>query len=70
MTIVPVSALAGRPSAVARRLEPRVHRDILAITMVPSDALVRRFVADLRRRGLPKVNTEARERPGDGAAEE
>ncbi|MFI1834186.1 LysR family transcriptional regulator substrate-binding protein [Streptomyces olivaceoviridis] len=64
VAIVPVSALAGRPSAVVRRLEPRVHRDVLAITMVPSDALVRRFIADLRRRGLPRVSTEARDRPG------
>ncbi|AEY86575.1 hypothetical protein SHJG_1299 [Streptomyces hygroscopicus subsp. jinggangensis 5008] len=61
---MPVSALAGRPSAVVRRLEPRVHRDVLAITMVPSDALVRRLIADLRRRGLPRVSTEARDRPG------
>ncbi|MFI9272266.1 LysR family transcriptional regulator [Kitasatospora sp. NPDC052896] len=58
VTIVPVSALAGRFSATVRRMEPRVHRDILAITLTPSDALVRRFVADPRRRGLPRVNTE------------
>ncbi|MEV7817399.1 LysR family transcriptional regulator [Streptomyces flaveolus] len=70
VTIVPVSALAGRPSAVVRRLEPRVHRDVLAITMVPSDALVRRFTADLRLRGLPRVNTEARDRLGGGPAAE
>ncbi|MET8248657.1 LysR family transcriptional regulator substrate-binding protein [Streptomyces sp. NPDC005202] len=65
VTIVAVSALAGRPSVVVRRAEPRVHRDILALTMVPSDALVRRFVADLPSRGLPRVNTAA----GDRSAE-
>ncbi|WP_433445901.1 LysR family transcriptional regulator [Streptomyces sp. CA-142005] len=68
VTIVPVSALAGRPSAVVRHLQPRVHRDIVAITMVPSDALVRRFVADLRRRGLPTVDTAARDRSGEDSA--
>ncbi|MYX33123.1 MULTISPECIES: LysR family transcriptional regulator [unclassified Streptomyces] len=59
VTLVPVSALAGRPAAVVRRLEPRVHREIVALTLTPSDALVRRFVADLRGRGLPEVNTAA-----------
>lgn len=59
VTLVPISALAGRPTAVVRRLEPRVHRDIVAITMTPSDALVQRFIADLRRRGLPQVDTAA-----------
>jgi len=59
VTIVPVSALVGRFPAAVRRIEPRVHRDILAITLVPSDALVRRFVADLRRRGLPQADTAA-----------
>jgi hypothetical protein len=33
----------------------------VAITMTPSDALVHRFVADLRRRGVPQVNTAAQE---------
>ncbi|MEU0185122.1 LysR family transcriptional regulator [Streptomyces sp. NPDC006207] len=59
VSLVPVSALAGRPAAVVRRLEPRVHRDIVALTMTPSDALVRRFIADLHSRGLPKVDTAA-----------
>ncbi|MGW1886672.1 hypothetical protein [Streptomyces sp. NPDC001970] len=45
-----------------------MHRDILAVTMVPSDALVRRFIADLRLRGLPKVDTAAGGRPEGGAA--
>lgn len=75
VTLVPVSALAGRPAAVVRRLEPRVHRDIVAITMTPSDALVQRFIADLRRRGLPRFDTAAEpgtertEDPSDGPRE-
>jgi DNA-binding transcriptional LysR family regulator len=59
VSIVPASALAGRVSAVVRRMEPRVHRDVVAITLIPSDALVRRFIADLKRRGLPQVETAA-----------
>jgi DNA-binding transcriptional LysR family regulator len=59
ITIVPASALLARPSGVVRRLSPRVHRDVIAIMAAPSDKLVRRFVADLSRRGLPSVDTEA-----------
>ncbi|MCZ4602406.1 LysR family transcriptional regulator [Streptomyces sp. Lzd4kr] len=59
VTIVPASALAVRPSGVVRRLEPRVHRRVVAITATPSDALVALFIADLRRRGLPAVDTSA-----------
>lgn len=54
VAIVPVSALIGRaPAAAARSLEPRIRRDVVAITLVPSDVLIRGFLADLRRRGLP-----------------
>lgn len=54
VAIVPVSALIGRAAtAAARSMEPRVCRDVVAITLVPSDVLIRRFLADLRRRGLP-----------------
>ncbi|MFJ5212385.1 LysR family transcriptional regulator [Streptomyces nigra] len=59
VTIIPASALAVRPSGVVRRLEPRVHRGVVAITATPSDALVSLFIADLRRRGLPSVDTSA-----------
>jgi len=59
VTLVPVSALTGSAPAAVRRLEPRVHRDIVAMTMTPSDALVRQFVADLRRKGVPDVDTAA-----------
>jgi DNA-binding transcriptional LysR family regulator len=65
ITLVPASALFARPSSVVRRLEPRVHRDVVAIMAAPADTLARRFVADLRRRGLPTVNTEA-QLPLDG----
>lgn len=53
VTIAPASALASRPEGVVRRLEPRVHRSVVAVTTRPSDALVKLFMNDLRRRGLP-----------------
>jgi DNA-binding transcriptional LysR family regulator len=53
VTIVPASALLARPSGVVRPLEPCVHRDVVAIVAAPGDGLARRFVADLRRGGLP-----------------
>jgi DNA-binding transcriptional LysR family regulator len=53
VTIVPVSALAQRPTGVVRRLRPMIRRDIIAVVAAPSDTLVRSFLADLERRGLP-----------------
>ncbi|HVV24837.1 MAG TPA: LysR family transcriptional regulator [Pseudonocardiaceae bacterium] len=53
VTIVPVSALAARQAGVVRRLAPEVRRDVVVVVASPSDALAARFVADLRRRGLP-----------------
>ncbi|HEX4223078.1 MAG TPA: LysR family transcriptional regulator substrate-binding protein, partial [Pseudonocardiaceae bacterium] len=55
MTIVPVSALASRPPGVVRPLDPPLHRDVVVVVASPSDALAARFVADLRRRGLPQA---------------
>ena len=53
VTIVPVSALAPRPTGVVRRLRPVVKRDVIAVVAAPSDSLVQQFVADIRRRGIP-----------------
>jgi DNA-binding transcriptional LysR family regulator len=52
-TLVPVSALAPESPGVVRRLHPAVERDIIAVVASPSDTLVRQFLADVRRRGLP-----------------
>ncbi|CAM5667193.1 MULTISPECIES: LysR substrate-binding domain-containing protein [Streptomyces] len=56
VTDAPVSALAARPTGVVRRLEPAVHRGVVAITETPSDALVSHFMVDLHRSGLPVVD--------------
>ena len=53
VSIVPVSALAPRPSGVVRRLHPAIKRDIVAVVAAPTDTLVQMFVADIRRRALP-----------------
>lgn len=56
VTIVPVSALMSRTSGVVRRLAPAVRREVVVVVASRSDALAARFVADLRRRGLPDSN--------------
>ena len=53
VTIVPFSALTPVPGAVIRSLDPPELRDVVVIVAAPHDDLLRRFVADLKRRGLP-----------------
>jgi DNA-binding transcriptional LysR family regulator len=53
VTIVPFSALPLLPGATIRSLDPPELRDVIVIVAAPHDDLLRRFVADLKRRGLP-----------------
>jgi DNA-binding transcriptional LysR family regulator len=53
VAIVPFSALTPLPAATIRSLDPPELRDVIAIVAAPHDDLLRRFVADLKRRGLP-----------------
>jgi DNA-binding transcriptional LysR family regulator len=53
VAIVPVSALPGRRDGTVRPFDPPILRDLIATVAAPADTLCRRFVADLRRRGLP-----------------
>jgi DNA-binding transcriptional LysR family regulator len=53
VTIVPFSALTPLPSATIRSLDPPELRDVVVIVAAPHDDLLRRFVADLKGRGLP-----------------
>jgi DNA-binding transcriptional LysR family regulator len=53
VTIVPFSALTPRPSGTIRSLAPVELRDVVVIVAAPHDDLLRRFVGDLKRRGLP-----------------
>jgi DNA-binding transcriptional LysR family regulator len=51
VAVVPVSALTQVPlsGAVIRSLDPPEHRDIVVSVAAPHDALLRRFVSDLKR---------------------
>ncbi len=53
VTIVPFSALTPLPGATIRSLDPPELRDVVVIVAAPHDDLLRRFVADLKRPGLP-----------------
>jgi DNA-binding transcriptional LysR family regulator len=53
VTLVPISAVASGADGAVRRLNPIVHRDIVAVLPAPSDTLVQRFVTDVRRHGMP-----------------
>jgi len=66
VALVPFSALTPRTGATVRSLDPVEVRDVIAIVAAPHDDLLRRFVGDLKRRGLPDSRvahlTEARSR--------
>jgi DNA-binding transcriptional LysR family regulator len=53
VAIVPFSALSPLPGATIRSLDPPELREVIVIVAAPHDDLLRRFVADLKRRGLP-----------------
>jgi DNA-binding transcriptional LysR family regulator len=57
VAIVPFSALTPRPCATIRSLDPPELRDVVVIVAAPHDDLLRRFVHDLKRRGLPDART-------------
>jgi DNA-binding transcriptional LysR family regulator len=53
VTVVPFSALTPRPGGTIRSLDPPELREVIVVVAAPHDDLLRRFVADLKRRGLP-----------------
>jgi DNA-binding transcriptional LysR family regulator len=53
VAIVPFSALTPRPGGTIRPFDPPELRDMIVIVAAPHDDLLRRFVRDLKRRGLP-----------------
>jgi DNA-binding transcriptional LysR family regulator len=53
VAIVPFSALTPRPAGTIRSVDPVELRDVVVIVAAPHDDLLRRFVSDLKRRGLP-----------------
>ena len=59
VAIVPASALTPWPDATVRSFDPPELRDVIVVVAAPHDALVRRFVTDLKRRGLPMPRISA-----------
>jgi DNA-binding transcriptional LysR family regulator len=57
VAIVPFSALTPRPGGTVRSVDPLELRDVIVIVAAPHDDLLRRFVGDLKRRGLPESST-------------
>jgi DNA-binding transcriptional LysR family regulator len=53
VAVVPVSALTPWPDVIVRPFDPPALRDVIVIVAAPHDELVRRFVADVKGRGLP-----------------
>ena len=53
VAVVPFSALTPRPGGTIRSIDPPELRDVVVIVAAPHDDLLRRFVSDLKRRGLP-----------------
>jgi DNA-binding transcriptional LysR family regulator len=53
VTLVPFSALTPLPGGTIRSLDPPELRDVVVVVAAPHDDLLRRFVGDLKRRGLP-----------------
>jgi DNA-binding transcriptional LysR family regulator len=64
VTIVPFSALTPRPGGTIRSLDPPELREVVVVVAAPHDALVRRFVGDLKRRGLPASRVRHLQQPG------
>src|SRR5262249_57065627 len=63
VAIVPFSALTPRPGGTIRSVDPPELRDVIAIVAAPNDDLLRRFVGDLKRRGLPDSRRPHPSRP-------
>ena len=53
VAIVPFSALTPLPAGTIRSLDPAELREVVVVVAAPHDDLLRRFVSDLKRRGLP-----------------
>jgi DNA-binding transcriptional LysR family regulator len=68
VAIVPFSALMPRPVATIRSLDPPELRDVVVVVAAPHDDLLRRFVGDLKRRGLPEARLTQPGLPEPGSA--
>jgi DNA-binding transcriptional LysR family regulator len=53
VAVVPFSALTPPPGGTIRSVDPPELRDVIVVVAAPHDDLLRHFVSDLKRRGLP-----------------
>jgi hypothetical protein len=68
VAIVPFSALTPRPGGTIRSIDPVELRDVVVVVAAPHDGLLQRFVADLKRRGLPDSRIGHLNQTGSGSA--
>ena len=64
VAIVPFSALTPRPGGTIRSFDPVELRDVVVVVAAPHDDLLRQFVGDLKRRGLPDSRVSHLSQPG------
>jgi DNA-binding transcriptional LysR family regulator len=67
VAIVPASALTPLPDGTVRPFAPPELRDVIVTVAAPHDDLLRRFVSDLKQRGLPDSRLPGRGRSGPAA---
>ena len=64
VTVVPFSALTPPPGGTIRSVDPPELRDVIVVVAAPHDDLLRHFVSDLKRRGLPASRLPRLNGPG------
>ena len=64
VAIVPFSALTPPPGGTIRSVDPAELRDVIVVVAAPHDDLLRHFVSDLKRRGLPASRISHLSPPG------
>jgi DNA-binding transcriptional LysR family regulator len=67
VAIVPFSALTPWPGGTIRSVDPPELREVIVVVAAPHDDLLRRFVSDLKRRGLPESRLPDLDGPGPGS---
>jgi hypothetical protein len=68
VAVVPFSALTPPPGGTIRSVDPAELRDVIVVVAAPHDDLLRHFVSDLKRRGLPYSHLSRPTGPGPARA--
>jgi DNA-binding transcriptional LysR family regulator len=64
VAVGPFSALTPPPGGTIRSVDPAELRDVIVVVAAPHDDLLRHFVSDLKRRGLPDAHLSRPTPPG------